>query len=58
MTMYIQGGMSKQMLKGERIAAAVHKILSRKGVPEHVEAGFLNTTLSVIFGYGAAQTIF
>ena len=36
--------MSKQMLQGERIAAAIHKVLSRKGMPEHVEAGFVYHT--------------
>ena len=45
-----KGGMPKELLEHERIAAAVHQILAGKGVAEQVNTGFLNATRTVIVG--------
>ena len=43
-----KGGMSQQLLEGERIPATVNQILSRECVAEQVDRGFLNAAPRVI----------
>ena len=43
-----KGGLSQQLLEGERIPATVNQILSRECVAEQVDRGFLNAAPRVI----------
>lgn len=45
---HLQGRMSHESLKGERIAAAVHQILTREGVPERMERSSLHASCVVV----------
>lgn len=45
---HLKGGVPQQFLKGKGVAAAIDKILAGEGMPESVDAGFLNAPAVVI----------
>ena len=52
-----KGGMSQQLLEGERIPATVNQILSGECVAEQVDRGFLNAAPRVIPCDGLPQAV-
>ena len=53
-----KGGMSQQLLEGERIPATVNQILSRECVAEQVDRGFLNAAPRVVVYNATPQRVF
>lgn len=54
---HLQCGVSYEPLKGERIAAAIHKILPSKGVPERMDRSSLHASYVVILHDGEPQGV-
>ena len=54
---HLQGGVSHEPLKGECIAAAIHKILPSKGVPERMDRSPLHASCIVVLHNGKPQGI-
>ena len=56
-TSHFQRRVSHDMLKGERIAAAVHQILTSESVPERMEGSSLHASGIVVLHNGEPQGI-
>lgn len=54
---HLQGGVSHEPLKGECIAAAIHKILPSKSVPERMDRSSFHTSCVVVLHNGEPQGI-
>lgn len=54
---HLQCRMPHDLLKGERIAAAVHQILSGKGVSERMDRSPLHASAVVVFHNGEPQSV-
>ena len=54
---HLQGRMSHESLKGERIAAAVHQILTSEGVPERMDGSPLHASCVVVLHDSKPQGI-
>ena len=54
---HLQGGVSHEPLKRECIAAAIHKILPSKSVPERMERSSLHASGIVVLHNGEPQGI-
>ena len=57
MTSHLQSGVSHEPLKRECIAAAIHKILPSKGVPERMDRSPLHASCVVVLHNGEPQSI-
>ena len=55
---HLQCGMSQELLQSEGIPAAIQKILPGKGVPKHMDRGFLYPSLTIVAGNGEAKGVF
>ena len=53
---HLQCGMSHDLLKGERIAAAVYQILPSKGVPERMDRSSFHASIGVVLHDSKPQT--
>ena len=54
---HLQRGVSHDVLKGERIAAAIHKILPSKGVPERMDRSPFHASCVVVLHDGEPQGV-
>ena len=54
---HLQCGVTHEPLKRERIAAAIHQILTSEGVPERMERSSLHASGVVVFYDGKPQGI-
>ena len=55
---HLQGGVSHEPLKGERIAATIDKVLSSEGVAERMNRSSFHTSGSVVLYNGKPQGVF
>lgn len=55
---HLQGGVSHEPLKGERIAATIDKVLSSEGVTKRMNRSPLHASGSVVFYNGKPQGVF
>ena len=58
MLRHLQRRVPHELLEGERIATAVHQILSRKGMTEKVDARLLDSAPLVVFRNRLPQSAF
>ena len=56
-TSHLQRGVTHESLKGKRIAAAVHQILTSESVPERMEGSSLHASGIVVLHNGEPQGI-
>lgn len=54
---HLQCGVSHDLLKGERIASAVHQILTSEGVSERMDRSPLHTSAVVVLHDGEPQGV-
>ena len=54
---HLQCGVSHDLLKGERIASAVHQILTSEGVPERMDRSTLHASAVVVFHDSKPQCV-
>ena len=54
---HLQGGVSHESLKGERIAAAIDQIFTSKGVSERMDRSPLHTSAVVVFHDSKPQCV-
>ena len=54
---HLQSGVSHDLLKGERIAAAVHQILSCEGMSKRMDRSPLHASCVVVLHNGEPQNI-
>ena len=57
MASHFQGRVSYDVLKGERIAAAIHKILLSESVSERMDGSPLHTSAVVVLHDGKPQSV-